>query len=48
VSGDEIRVQVSFKDVADIETMLLRCFDVLIDVALRIDDCRLTVRANHV
>jgi hypothetical protein len=48
VPGNEIRVQMSLENVPNFEPVLLGCFDVLIDIALRIDDRRLSFRPNHV
>ena len=38
MAADEVRVQVRFDDVLDLEILRRRFFDVLVDVTLRIDD----------
>ena len=46
--ADEVGVQVRLDDVADAQAALVGRVDVLLDVALRIDDRRLAVRTDQV
>ena len=48
MTADEIRVQVRLDDVLDLETLRRAFGDVLVNVALRIDDRRLAVRTDQV
>ena len=43
MAADEIRMQMRFDDVLDLKVLRLRFFDVLIDIALRIDNRRFAV-----
>ena len=46
VAGDEVGMQVRLEDVADREAVLLRGFEVDLDIALRIDDHRLALASR--
>ena len=46
--ADKIGVQVSLDHILDPKVLRRGFLDILIDVALRIDDCRLTFRTNQV
>jgi hypothetical protein len=48
VTADEIRMQVRLNDVLDFQVLRCCCFDVVIDVTLRIDNRCFAVRANQV
>src|SRR5215510_2088101 len=48
MTADEVRMQVCLNDVFDFQILRRRFFDVLIDVALRIDNGGFAIRADQV
>lgn len=48
VTGDKIGVQVSLKDVANLQALLLASVDVDFDIALRVDHGSHAIRAEHI
>src|SRR2546430_2475168 len=48
VTADKVCMQVRFDDVLDLQVLRFSFLDVLIDVALRIDNDRFTIRSDQI